>query len=156
MRRTSPKHRRGTAAVDLEERRAFVDSGGWIALLSLRDAHHVAAEALFREVSSRRILLITTNLVIAEVHRQLLFRAGIRAALAALEGIKAGDRLQIEFVTRDHHGSAVEWLRRFGDQPFTYADATSFAVMKARRCTSFIGFDGHFAIAGFTPWQPPK
>ena len=65
-------------------RRAFVDSGAWIALASADDRYHGAADGVFREAVRARTSLVTTNLVLAEVHRFLLFRAGIRAALAAL------------------------------------------------------------------------
>ena len=130
----------------------YVDSGGWIALLSRRDAHHPEAAEVFRESVRRRAALLTSNLVIAEVHRLLLFRGGISAALAAVERITALERVSVEFVTRAHHDDAVEWLRRFADQPFTYTDATSFAVMTGRRCRQVIGFDRHFQTAGFERW----
>ena len=65
--------------------RLFVDSGAWIALVSARDQHHAEADAMFRAVATRRIGLLTTNLVLAETHRLLLHRAGIRPALSALD-----------------------------------------------------------------------
>jgi predicted nucleic acid-binding protein len=133
---------------------AYVDSGGWIALLSRRDRHHAEATRVFRAVVRRHTALVTSNLVLAEVHRLLLFRAGIQAALAAVERITRIDRLSVEFVTAAHHAAALEWIRRFADQPFTYADATSFAVMAGRRCRHVIGFDRHFQIAGFERWLP--
>jgi predicted nucleic acid-binding protein len=131
----------------------YVDSGGWIALLSRRDRHHSEAAKLFREVARRRTALVTSNLVLAEVHRLLLFRAGIAAAFAAVERITALDRLSFEFVARTHHDAAMEWIRRFADQSVTYTDATSFAIMAARRDRQVIGFDRHFEIAGFECWR---
>ncbi len=132
----------------------YVDSGGWIAHVSRRDAHHHEARSIFRELSKRRLPLLTTNLVLAEVHRQLLFKAGIRAALGTVDAIGKVGSLSIEFVGRTHHEAALEWIRRFPDQPFTYTDAASFAVMSARDCRRFIGFDRHFDVAGFERWQP--
>ena len=62
--------------------RLFVDSGAWIALRSRRDQHHVAADRAFRAAIEHRIHLVTTNLVLAEIHRLTLFRAGLEPALA--------------------------------------------------------------------------
>lgn len=131
----------------------FVDSGGWIALLSRRDGHHQEARTLFRKAEAGRRRLCTSNLVLAEVHRFLLFRAGIAPAAAALERIGRVETLAIEFVTRPTHDAAIEWLGRFADQPFTYTDATSFAVMESHGCRQAITFDRHFEVAGFARWR---
>ncbi|HEY1696896.1 MAG TPA: hypothetical protein VGG39_32280 [Polyangiaceae bacterium] len=47
----------------------------------------------------------------------------------------------------------MTFLDRLADQPITYADAMSFATMKAARCTIALAFDRHFAMAGFTMWR---
>ena len=130
----------------------LVDSGGWIAQISRRDQYHEKADALFRRAMRERTPLVTTNLIVAEVHRQLLHRAGIAAAARALALMEASD-LALEFVTADHHRNAREWLRRFDDQPLTYTDAVSFAVMAARRSRFVLGFDHHFELAGFELWR---
>ena len=131
----------------------YVDSSGWIAYLSRRDGHHLEARSAFRAIVRRRIPLLTTNLVLAEVHRLLLFRAGIEPAIAALQRVGSLGQLEIEFASASHHASALEWMRRFTDQPFRYADAVSFAVMCARNCRRFIGFDRHFAVAGYERFE---
>jgi len=132
----------------------FVDSGAWLALFSRRDGLHREADRLFRKAVTLRIALITSNLVVAELHRLLLFRAGIAAAYRVVDRMHRLERLSLEFVTKTHHEVALEWLRRFRDQRFTYTDATSFAVMEIRGCRGVIGFDHHFEIAGFERWQP--
>jgi uncharacterized protein len=131
----------------------LVDSGGWIAQISRRDQYHEKADVLFRRAVREHTPLVTTNLIVAEVHRQLLHRAGIAAAARALELMEASD-LALEFVTMAHHREARGWLQRLADQPLTYTDAVSFAVMAARRCRFVIGFDHHFEIAGFELWRP--
>jgi predicted nucleic acid-binding protein len=130
-----------------------VDTGAWIALISSDDEHHLAAESAFNAAVAQRVALITTNLVVAEVHRFLLFRAGPAAARKALERIDASRRLKTIFVGRDHHRAAKAWLARFADQEFTYTDAVSFAVMDSERCPVAIAFDEDFSIAGFSLWR---
>lgn len=133
--------------------RVFVDSGAWIAAASQRDAHHAEAAVLFRRAASRRIPLLTTNLVIAKVHRFLLFGAGIQAAAAVLARMEGSSLVSIEFVTRVHHVAAQRWLARLNDQVITYADAISFAVMESARCRTAMTFDHNFAVAGFSIWR---
>ena len=149
-----PRPRRGPGPAGGDPGRVFVDSGAWIALFSAADQHHAAADAGFRLAAARRIRLVTTNLVMAEVHRLLLFRAGIRAAVAALDAADRSALLDLHFATQDEHRAARAWLARLNDQPISYADAVSFAVMRALRCSTALSFDHHFAVAGFTLWQP--
>jgi predicted nucleic acid-binding protein len=130
-----------------------VDSSAWIALFSARDQHHAAADRMFRIILKTSRRLFTSNLVLAEIHRLLLFRAGIRAAIAALERIEASHRIQIEFAGVDHHQSAKVWLSKLSNLPITYTDAVSFAIMESADCTAVMGYDQHFCSAGFNLLQ---
>ncbi len=143
---------RHRTAVGSRPARVFVDSGAWIALFSARDQHHATADHGFREALSRRIRLLTTNLVLAEVHRLLLFRAGIEPASRALDRIEASALITVEFAGAAHHRSARGWLERLHDQPITYTDAVSFAVMESAGCRTAMSFDHDFVLAGFSLW----
>ena len=131
----------------------FVDSGAWIALRSQRDQHHAEADRLVREALSRRIRLLTTNLVVAETHRLTLVRVGTQPALRALELLDASPSVTIHFPSVDDHTAARRWLERLAPRPITYTDAVSFAVMEASGCRNVLGFDEDFAVAGFTLWR---
>jgi predicted nucleic acid-binding protein len=133
--------------------RLFVDSGAWIALRSRRDQHHAAADRAFRAAIERRTPLITTNLIIAEIHRLTLFRTGSEAALRGLERIDASPNVSVHFATSEDHVAARDWLERLAPRPVTYTDAVSFAVMKATKCTHVLGFDEDFVAAGFELWR---
>jgi predicted nucleic acid-binding protein len=95
-----------------EPRRLFVDSGAWIALRSRRDQHHAEADRLFRKALRRRIPLVTTDLVLAELHRLTLFRAGVLPALRALDRIDASPSVTVHFARAEHHAAARRWLDR--------------------------------------------
>src|SRR2546428_5450191 len=111
----------------------FVDSGAWIALASARDQHHAEADSLFRIAATLRLPLLTTNLVVAEVHRFLLHRAGTAVAARALDRLESSPRLALEVVPPEHHRAARKWLRRTGGPPVRYPDAGRLAVVNARR-----------------------
>jgi predicted nucleic acid-binding protein len=149
----SPRSRIGRAAA--APARLFVDSSAWIALRSRRDQHHAEADRLFRHAVSRQARLLTTNLVLAEIHRLTLFRAGMQPALRALELIDASPSVTIHHATAVDHLAARRWLERMAPRPVTYADAVSFGVMETNRCTHVLGFDQDFAAAGFTLWRDP-
>jgi predicted nucleic acid-binding protein len=52
--------------------------------------------------------------------------------------------------TPDLERTAVrDWLERFDDQPFSLADAVSFAVMDDRGIREALTLDHRFAVAGF-------
>lgn len=129
--------------------RVFVDSGPWIALASARDARHAEADRLFRTALARRLPLVTTDLVVAEAHRLLLFRAGGAAARAFLDRVDRSPSLRLEFATAERHARARTWLSKLDDQTITYTDAVSFAVVEATRCTAVLTFDDDFTVAGF-------
>jgi uncharacterized protein len=124
-----------------------------MALRSRRDQHHAEADRLLRLAVSRRIPLLTTNLVIAEVHRLTLFRVGFQAALRALERIDASETVTVHCATAEDHVLARRWIERRGPHPITYTDAVSFAVMERGECRHAVGFDHDFTAAGFTLWR---
>lgn len=133
--------------------RVLVDSGVWIALVRANDRHHAEADGMLRRAVAARIPLVTTNLIIAEVHRFILFHAGSRAAAILLERIDASQGLTTAFAGPPHHAAARAWLAKLSDQVITYTDAVSFAVMETERCTAAMSFDRDFEIAGFRLWQ---
>lgn len=133
--------------------RLFVDSSAWLAFFSARDQHHAEADDLFRRAAGNRARLLTSNLVVAEVHRLLLFRAGIEPARRALERIEASTLVALQFATSAHHRAACRWLARLADQKLTYTDAVSFSLMEAARIKTVLTFDRDFRIAGFEVWS---
>jgi predicted nucleic acid-binding protein len=126
-----------------------VDSSAWIALFSRRDQHHAEADRKFREAVASKTPLLTTNLVIAEIHRLLLRRAGGLAAAAALDRIDASPLVKIDFAGVSHHRAAKSWLKKLSAHAISYTDAVSFSTMECAGSTEAITFDRHFSLAGF-------
>ncbi len=144
---------RRTARDETAPSRVFVDSSAWFAVASASDGRHAEADRLLREAVARGVGLVTTNLVLAEVHRLALIRMGIRPAVAMLDRIEASRLVTLVHATEQHHRVARRWRAKLGDQPVSYADAVSFAVMESTRCRVAMTFDRHFRIAGFRVWS---
>lgn len=133
----------------------LVDSGAWLAVASPRDQFHRDAVIGLRSAVERRILLVTTNLIIAEAHRLTLFRLGPRASGLVLDRIDASARLSVVYASREHHRNARTWLERLSGHRITYTDAVSFAVMESMGCREALTFDNDFLVAGFRRWATP-
>jgi predicted nucleic acid-binding protein len=128
----------------------FVDSSFWIARFVPRDANHQGARELSRTLQVGR--LVTTNLVLAETWTYLRRKRGHREAMAWLDGVLVGAR--IETIDRRLETEAWAWLRVHDERPYSFVDATSFALMRKLRITEALAFDGDFAAAGFVELRP--
>ena len=131
----------------------LVDASAWLALLSLSDGRHMDAERAFIHLRERKAPLLTTNLIVAEVQRLLLFRVGGHAGRRFLALLSSAPLLTLCFPGDREHTRALAWLDRYPDQSISYTDAVSFAVMEAARCRVALSFDEDFSVAGFRLWQ---
>jgi predicted nucleic acid-binding protein len=86
---------------------------------------------------------------LAEIHRLLLYRAGSKAAIAALEKIEASPLVRIEFANAKDHQFAANWLKKLNEHSISYTDAISFSIMEALGCRKVLSYDHHFRAAGF-------
>ena len=131
---------------------AFLDTSGWFAALSPREAKHAAARAAYVRWIESGTQLVTTNLVVAEMQILLSRFRGAGEGLRFLDSLYQDASHHVVFVTRDLERAAVDrWLRRYSDQRLSLADAVSFEVMTARSIRQALALDEHFALAGFEP-----
>ncbi len=73
----------------------FVDTGGWIALMSRDDTHHARAVATWPDILRRFRRMVATNLVIAESYTFLRRAVDFPAASALLERLQLTPRLAV-------------------------------------------------------------
>ncbi|MXW67744.1 MAG: type II toxin-antitoxin system VapC family toxin [Gemmatimonadales bacterium] len=127
----------------------FVDTSAWYPLADGAHPDHQALVEALRVRVRRGVAVVTSNLVVAESHALLLRRVGREVALAFLEAVRRPPN-RIEHVTPEREDTAVDsWIRRFADQDFSLADATSFAIMSELGIEEALTLDRHFATAGF-------
>lgn len=130
----------------------FVDASFWIALRFPRDDRHGPARRLFQLHADKPLL--TTNLVRAETWTFLRRRVGHRSAVHAFESMSRSPRVQMVHVTDDLEDQAFEWLSKHDERRYSFVDATSFALMRAKRIGSALAFDADFSAAGFVELRP--
>ena len=130
-------------------RALFVDTSAWYPLVNAAHRDHDALARELRQQIRGGARIVTTNLIVAETHALLLRRAGRQAALTFLESVHQNPN-RIETVTPERTATAISrWIEPFSDQPFSLADATSFAVMTELGIREALTLDRHFAAAGF-------
>lgn len=129
----------------------FVDTSYWVALLLPRDRHHLEARSLWHSDLGP---LLATNHVVGETWTFLRRRAGHRDAVAFLDAVEQSPRVVVIHVDEPIEDEARSWLRRHDEREFSFVDAVSFAVMRRRRLTEALAFDGDFTAAGFVELRP--
>jgi uncharacterized protein len=129
----------------------FVDSSFWIAQALQRDRRHVDAARLAERNAGE--LLVTSNLVRGETWTFLRRRTWHSFAVSWLDVVSAHG-LRVEGVDSDLEAEAWRWLRIHGERPYSFVDATSFALMRKLRIREALAFDGVFAAAGFVELRP--
>ncbi|MEI7761077.1 MAG: PIN domain-containing protein [Thermoleophilia bacterium] len=125
----------------------FVDSSFWIAQMVARDGRRDEALALQGVYDMGR--LVTSSAVIAETWTFLRRRSGHRDAMVWLDRVLDASSLRRERVDEQLEADAWAWLRIHDERPYSFVDATSFALMRRKRITDALAFDGDFAAAGF-------
>jgi predicted nucleic acid-binding protein len=127
----------------------FLDASGWFAALSPKDQRFASAAPYYQSLLGGRGRIVTTNLVIAEVHA-LLARASAEVGVRFLDRVYADPRHETIWTSRDLERAAIDrWLRPFLRVGFSLTDAVSFEVMRAHGISRAFAFDQHFAAAGF-------
>lgn len=129
----------------------FVDTSFWVALRFRRDRRHAPARALWGAGPGP---LLTSDLVVAETWTFLRRRAGHRQAMQFYDATAILPSLTIRHVDEDLQNEAWRWLRRHDERPYSFVDASSFALMRRLRLRQALAFDDDFTSAGFTEVRP--
>jgi uncharacterized protein len=131
---------------------AFVDTSFWIAEAITRDSRHGDAAVLADRLRSGPAT--TSNLVVGETWTLLSYRLGHHHALHWLNRVRDEVRVSTERVDAEVEAEAWGWLRAHDERPYSFVDATSFALMRKLRIREALAFDGDFAAAGFVELRP--
>jgi predicted nucleic acid-binding protein len=135
----------------------FLDTAGWFAAYSPPERGHDVARSTYAEAIRTGELLVTTALVVAEMHTLILRSRGVGAGASFLESVfGTGAYLIVPLDDDLINGAISRWLRRFSDKLVSFADAVSFEVMRQERITKALTFDQHFAEAGFKTLKLPR
>ena len=137
------------------ERRVFVDSSAYLALLDRRDGHHDEAVQVLRALADERARQFTTNVILMEAHSLILSTGGIRAGHAFLRSTGASNTTIVRVRASDE-ARAREIVYQYDDKDFSLVDAISFTVMERLDISRAFTFDRHFVQFGFSIVRPSR
>ena len=127
----------------------FVDTSAWYPLVVARHPDHAHLGSALRALIRGHRRVVTTNLVVAETQALLLRRVGRAAALTFVQTVGEPPNVVVLSSREIEAAAERDWLARYDDQEFSFADAVSFAVMTERGIRDALALDHHFVVAGF-------
>jgi len=140
----------------INERRVFVDTSAFLALISDNDQYHQQAVQILDRLHRARFRLLTTKYVIVESHAAVLSAVDSNAARLFLEEMSHSgiEVLQPGEVDEER---AERIIFTFRDKQYSLCDCISFAIMERLGLTRALAFDDHFRQHGFsTPLGSPE
>ena len=129
----------------------FLDSNGWIALLSANDRWHAQAVEEFEQIRLGRRRLVTTDWVLAETGNGLARTTARDRFAAAVERFRESPNCQFARVDDDLFQEALNMYDRTTDKSWGLVDCASFLVMQREHILDAFTTDRHFQQAGFQP-----
>lgn len=136
----------------------FVDTSGWIAILSRDDQFHERVIDRYQELARDGTALLTNNYVVDETATRLRYGPGLAAALGfrqMLLAAVAARRLRIVWVDERSEGDAWRILEQYADVKLSLTDAASAVTARAARVTEILGCDSDFEALGFVVLPGP-
>ncbi|MBI4729337.1 MAG: PIN domain-containing protein [Acidobacteria bacterium] len=127
----------------------FVDTSAFAALENRRDARHEAAVREYRRLIRARASFLTSDYVFDETLTLLKARAGSQVALRWGERMLASSLFDLLVVDRPMLEKALGVFGSTLDQPFSFTDCASFALMRAHGIGDALAFDDDFVRFGF-------
>jgi predicted nucleic acid-binding protein len=137
----------------LRERRVFIDSSAYLALLDEKDEHHSEAAGTLIRLAEVRYCAFTTNTILAETYSLVLSVLGRTQALRFLREARESHTVVVRVRAQDEE-RAARILNQYDDKNFSLVDAISFAVMERLAIRLAFTFDHHFAQYGFQVADP--
>jgi len=128
--------------------KVFVDTGGLLALALVHDPYHGRASEGWTALQRGGARACTSVPVIIETFTYLQRKIDRRVAESWSEGL-ARTRLEVLACEAVDLANAWQWLRRREMHKLSIVDATSFEILRKNKIRQVLGFDTHFAQAGF-------
>lgn len=131
-------------------REVFVDTSGWFAAANTREDRHAETAEAYVTLLESRVRLVTSSLVVAEMHTLVVRWRGAQAGCSLLDAIYSDPLYRVLSVSRELESEATDrWLRPYGDHDFSLTDAVSFEIMRIERIAEALALDRHFEVAGY-------
>lgn len=140
--------------------RLFVDTWGWLNILSPRESGHAEVTEYFRTFLARGGHVFTTDYVLDESLTLLFKRLSFDRAAAQYQKIEEATDdgfLDVEWIGRDRFERAIDLRERYSDKPnISFTDLTSMVVMREFDLQNVLTGDAHFEHVGMDFRRQPQ
>lgn len=126
----------------------FVDSNIYVASFDDRDPTHSKAVELEKKITDLNLKPLTSSNIISECLTIISQKLGKPTALKFLKGLGESET-EILFVDELIYNQALELFPKIKSKNVSFADCTSFTIMKNRGVKVAFTFDQHFKTQGF-------
>lgn len=130
----------------------FVDRSFWIAQRLPGDPRHATAVAIADAHATAPLL--TSSAVVGKTWTFLRRRTDHRVAMQWRDRVLAAPGVAVAWIDEELEREAWDWLRVHDERPYSFVEASSFALMRRQGIHDALAFDGDFASAGFTELRP--
>jgi uncharacterized protein len=131
-------------------RKVFVDTSAFVALRNRAEREHASARAALGRLVTERTALFTSNYVLAETYTALRVRVGRTEAIEWGRRFRASEAIELIRIEQPVDDEAWSILESHADKPWSYVDASSFALMEREGTAEAFAFDRHFVQRGLT------
>jgi len=129
------------------DKKIFVDTSAYYALMDRSDKHHKEAASLWSYLLEQEIPLLTDNYIVVETMALIQNRLGFDAANLCYSDILG--ITEIRWIDESLHEQAFELWSNMGLRRLSLVDCVSFITMRHHQLGKVFGFDEHFAEQGF-------
>jgi predicted nucleic acid-binding protein len=127
----------------------FLDTSALYEAADRAGRRHPETRRELERLLTENAALVTTDLVIAELHGLALGRLGPETALELVERLMASPRLSVVATGPEILADALESLRRRPGRRISLVDAASFVIMRQAGVGTAFALDSDFAAEGF-------
>jgi predicted nucleic acid-binding protein len=127
----------------------FLDTSALFAAADRSSEYHESCASAYRSLLRGALPLVTSSLIVGELHALTLSRAGPERALQAVRRLTDSLRIQVEGAAAVDITAALDVLGTRPGRSYTIADAVSFEVMRRRGIERAFTLDSNFRAEGF-------
>jgi predicted nucleic acid-binding protein len=127
----------------------LLDTSAIFAAARPRSDRHAAAAAAYRTLLTGTQHLVTTDLIVAELHALSLARVHPSFGLDLVDRLLTSDRIEIVAAGLERMAAAADLLRQRPGRAYSLADAVSFVLMRELAISRAFSLDADFAAEGF-------
>ena len=127
----------------------LLDTSAIFAAARRRSDHHAEASAAYRTLLTGSQRLVTTDLIVAELHALSVARLHPAFGLDLVDRLLTSNRIEIVPAGMARMAAAADLLGRRPGRAYSLADAVSFVLMRELAISRAFTLDADFAAEGF-------